>query len=158
MNHVDLTPFLQALIGLIATIITCMVIPWIRARTTGQQKKNLQAIVRTLVFAAEQLYGAGKGAEKLDYVIAWLEDHGFKADRAEIEAAVYEAFNSIPPIDDIEYDVNIAHWPLEQLISFCELNNINTDNCVTREDYMDAIEHGGRVSDEPPTSAAESRE
>lgn len=190
---IDLTPIFQALIMLIAAIITWKVIPWIQARTTEQQKKNLNAIVRTLVFAAEQLYGAGKGEEKLDYVIAWLDDHGFKADRAEIEAAVYQAFNALPPLLAVpapmgSVDTEITHWSLEQLMSFCELNGINTDACVTREDYMDAIEHGGkqhpeaaeaakapdaealeerkepndflsgRVTDEPPASAAESRE
>ena len=42
------------------------------------------------MYAAEQLYGAGKGAEKLDYVISELEKRGFTADRAAIEAAVAE--------------------------------------------------------------------
>ena len=55
----------------------------------------MSATLRTLVYAAEQLYGAGKGAEKLDYVIAELEKRGFTADRAEIEAAVAEQFNIV---------------------------------------------------------------
>ena len=43
----------------------------------------------------DRLYGAGKGAEKLDYVIAELEKRGFTADRAEIEAAVAEQLNLV---------------------------------------------------------------
>lgn len=153
---IDLTPIVQAIIALLAALITLKVIPWINARTTKEQKANLQAVIRTLVYAAEQLYGAGKGKEKLDYVCAWLDEHGFKADRSEIEAAVYQAFNSFPALDDgglselDDVDVNIAHWTLEQLMSFCELNGIPADNCVTREDYMDAIERGGRTADQPP--------
>ncbi len=91
--HIDLTPIFQAIIALLAALVTYKLIPWIKARTTESQQALLSATVRTLVYAAEQLYGAGEGAKKLDYVIAELEKRGFAADRAEIEAAVAEAFN-----------------------------------------------------------------
>ena len=156
---IDLTPIVQAIIALLAAFITWKVIPWINARTTKEQKANLRALIRVLVCAAEQLYGANKGAEKLDYVVARLNAMGYKVDRSEIEAAVYQAFNSLPLAEvALEYDTHIENWTLEQLKSFCELNDIPADGCVTREDYMDAIEHGGRVSDQPPDEAAESRQ
>lgn len=41
-------------------------------------------------------------------------------------------------------DVEISHWTLEQLRSFCELNGVPAEGCETREDYMDAIEHWGQ--------------
>ncbi|MBQ6960894.1 MAG: hypothetical protein IJP78_07965 [Clostridia bacterium] len=157
---IDLTPIIQAVIALLAALITWKVIPWINARTTKEQKANMRAMLRVLVCAAEQLYGANKGAEKLDYVVARLEEMGYKVDRSEIEAAVYQAFNSLPLLGaayDV-YDTNIENWTLEQLKSFCELNDIPADGCVTREDYMNAIERGGRTSDQPPDEAAESRE
>lgn len=93
---IDLTPIIQAVIALLAALITWKVIPWINARTTKEQKANMRAMLRVLVCAAEQLYGANKGAEKLDYVVARLEEMGYKVDRSEIEAAVYQAFNSLP--------------------------------------------------------------
>lgn len=43
-----------------------------------------------LVYAAEQLYGAGKGTMKLEYVEDELERRGLKADASAIEAAVRE--------------------------------------------------------------------
>lgn len=43
-----------------------------------------------LVFAAEQLYGSGKGATKLDYVVDELEARGITVDLSAIEAAVRE--------------------------------------------------------------------
>ena len=43
-----------------------------------------------LVYAAEQLYGAGKGSVKLSYVEDELERRGLKADVSAIEAAVRE--------------------------------------------------------------------
>lgn len=92
---IDLTPIFEAILALLAALVTYKLIPWIKARTTAEQQSLLAAMVRTLVYAAEQLYGAGKGAEKLDYVISELEKRGFTADRAAIEAAVAEQLNYI---------------------------------------------------------------
>ena len=95
---IDLTPIINAIIALIAAIIAHKVIPWIKARTTNEQQNMLRATIRTLVYAAEQVYGAGKGREKLDYVVAQLAAKGYSVDRAEIEAAVGEHINGWPAI------------------------------------------------------------
>lgn len=97
--NIDLTAIFQAILALLAAIITYKVIPWIKARTTNEQQSLLKATVRTLVYAAEQLYGAGEGAKKLDFVIQQLEKQGFTANRVEIEAAVGEYLNSWPILD-----------------------------------------------------------
>ena len=94
MNMIDITPIINAVIALAAAGVTVFLIPWIKSKTTAEQQSLLAATVKTLVYAAEQLYGAGKGAEKLDYVIKELEARGFTADRAAIEAAVAEQLNS----------------------------------------------------------------
>ena len=85
---IDLTPILQAVLALAAALITYKLIPWIKARTTQEQQNLLLSATSVLVFAAEQLYGAGRGEEKLDYVIRELEERGFTADRAAIEAVI----------------------------------------------------------------------
>lgn len=87
---IDLTDIIQAVIALIVALITYKVIPWIKAKTTESQQAILMATVRTLVYAAEQLYGAGKGDEKLQYVKQKLEEKGFDVDIDAIEAAVKE--------------------------------------------------------------------
>jgi hypothetical protein len=99
--NIDLTPILQAIIALLAAIITAKVIPWIQARTTTQQQILLQATVDILVSAAEQLYGAGHGPEKLHYVKDELELRGYTVDTAAIEAAVWELTGK-PPDTDME--------------------------------------------------------
>lgn len=99
---IDLTAIFQAILALLAAIITYKVIPWIKARTTNEQQSLLKATVRTLVFAAEQIYGAGKGSEKLEFVIRQLEAQGFTVNRVEIEAAVGEHLNNWPTLDTIE--------------------------------------------------------
>lgn len=93
--NIDLTPIIQAIIALLAAIITYKLVPWIKAKTTNEQQVLLSATVKTLVFAAEQLYGAGNGDEKLDYVVKQLEAKGFTADRAVIEAAVKENLEAL---------------------------------------------------------------
>lgn len=89
---IDLTTLANALIALVAAIITAFVIPWIRSKTTAQQRTLLESVVKTLVFAAEQLYGAGNGEDKLQYVIDRLKARGYTVDLALIEATVKEYF------------------------------------------------------------------
>lgn len=93
MANINLTPILQAMIGLLAALITYKLIPWIKSKTTAQQRANLSALIRVLVFAAEQLYGAGHGEEKLEYVCQQLREQGFEVSLPDIEAAVYENLN-----------------------------------------------------------------
>ena len=87
---IDLTGVMQAVLALFAALVTYKLIPWIKARTTAEQQALLTATVKTLVYAAEQLYGAGKGAEKLAWVEQELINRGFTIDTAAIEAMVKE--------------------------------------------------------------------
>lgn len=85
---INITPIIQALIALLASLVTIKLIPWIQARTTAQQQEMLRAAVSVAVYAAEQIYGAGKGKEKLMYVKGKLAQKGYHVDIDEIEAAV----------------------------------------------------------------------
>jgi len=104
--NIDLTAILEAIISIVVSIIAYKLIPWIKTKTTNEQQALLKATVKTLVFAAEQLYGAGEGAAKLDYVVKQLEEKGFTADRAAIEAIVKENIAALhaekPVTTDIE--------------------------------------------------------
>lgn len=91
---IDLTPIINAIIALLAAIITVKVVPWIKAKTTNEQQVMLRATIKTLVFAAEQIYGAGKGADKLAFVSSELKKQGYTFDPVEIEAAVGEHINN----------------------------------------------------------------
>lgn len=87
---IDITPIIEAVIALLAAIITYKLIPWIKARTSAEQQATLGVLIRTLVYAAEQMYGTGAGEAKLAYVEDELLERGYKVDRAAIEAAVRE--------------------------------------------------------------------
>ena len=87
---IDIMPVLEAIIALAATLITMKLIPYIKLRLTVQQQEMLMGTTRTLVYAAEQIFGSGTGAKKLEYVQRALEERGFQVDMAVIEAAVRE--------------------------------------------------------------------
>ena len=91
---IDLTPILQAVIGLLAALVTYKLIPWIKAKTSAEQQAMLKATIKTFVFAAEQIYGAGHGEEKLGYVANRLQEKGYTVNTAEIEATVKEYLNA----------------------------------------------------------------
>lgn len=90
---IDLTKILIAIIDVIALLVTYKLIPWIKAHTTNEQRKYIEAIITTGVFAAEQLYGAGHGSEKLEFVRKYLQGKGYDVNTAEIEAVVYNYMN-----------------------------------------------------------------
>lgn len=92
---IDLTPIIQAVIALLAALVTYKLIPWIKSKTTVEQQTALNIAAKTLVFAAEQIYGEGKGADKFDYVVMELQNRGFSADPVIIEAAVRENFAAL---------------------------------------------------------------
>ena len=101
--NIDLTPIFQAIIALLAALVTYKLIPWLKARNelADQEKAQarwnlLTATTKALVFAAEQIYGAGMGHEKLEYVKQELERRGFTVDVSAIEGAVAEYLNYAP--------------------------------------------------------------
>lgn len=102
---IDLTPIFQALVVLIASIITYKLIPYIKSKTTVKQQQEINAWVQIAVSAAEQIFsGDGRGTEKKKYVIDWLNSKGLNVDIATIdamiEAAVYELNNGIITIQE----------------------------------------------------------
>lgn len=91
----DITTIIEAVFALVAAVITAIVIPYIKSRTTAQQQEEINAWVKIAVAAAEQIYtGSGRGEEKKAYVLNWLAEHGVTLDEerinALVEAAVYD--------------------------------------------------------------------
>ena len=150
-HKIDLTPIFQAVIALLAAIITRKLIPWIKSKTTEKDQANLSAVARIAVYAAEQIYGAGHGDEKLDYAVEKLREWGFDLDagllKAAVESAVYgmNTNKSLPAAAVLQAEEDeiglppLEDWPMEMIVNFCLLNNIPHDGCVTREDYINAI-------------------
>ena len=95
----DITPIVEAILALVAVVITSIVIPYIKKKTSVEQQREIVAWVKIAVAAAEQIYvGTGRGSEKKLYVIEWLADRNVTVDTnkldALIESAVYELNNT----------------------------------------------------------------
>lgn len=82
-------------IALIGAIITYIVVPYIKSKTTKEQRNNVMFWVDVAVTAAEQIYNEkGQGKLKKKYVLEFLNSMGLDFDEKElnilIEAVVLE--------------------------------------------------------------------
>ena len=83
----NITTIIQAVFALIAAVITVIVIPYIKSKTTAQQQTDIEGWVRVAVSAAEQLYkGSGRGDEKKAFVLDWLKKRHIAVDEAKLDA------------------------------------------------------------------------
>lgn len=97
---VDVTQIIVAVIGLLGIVVTAIVAPLIKAKTTTAQWDNIVAWANTAVAAAEVIYkGAGRGEEKREYVINWVTNeakkHGIKVDVDAVRIALENAWKQM---------------------------------------------------------------
>jgi type II secretory pathway pseudopilin PulG len=86
---IDITTIINALIALLGVIITAVLIPLIRTHTTAVQREQIQSWVNIAVVAAEQIYkGSGRGVEKKNYVLEFLNQHGLTYNETSIDALI----------------------------------------------------------------------
>ena len=52
MNMIDITPIVNAVIALLAAGVSVFLIPWIKSKTTDEQRKELLEWVKIAVAAA----------------------------------------------------------------------------------------------------------
>lgn len=92
----DITTIVEIIGALIAAIITGILVPYIRSKTTAEQQQNINAWVQIAVTAAEQIFvGSGRGAEKKEYVIQFLADKGFKIDEKSVDVMIESAVKAL---------------------------------------------------------------
>ena len=96
----DLTQVAIAVIGLISIIITTVIVPYCKSKTTREQRENIKFWAQLGVEAAEKIYNeSGMGAKKKAFVEKFLADHGIILDTDQldvmIESAVLEMQNAI---------------------------------------------------------------
>ena len=71
----DITPIIEAVIALIATVITVLVIPWMKSKVSASKWENLQAWAEAGVNAAEAIFiGSKLGKDKRKYVEKYLKE------------------------------------------------------------------------------------
>ena len=101
INIIDITPIVQAVITLIISILSVIVIPkltvWVNNTLSEKQIEIAKVVISSCVQAAEQIYinSEKSGASKKKYVMEYaknkLESIGFTFDTSEIEVYLEQA-------------------------------------------------------------------
>ena len=88
----NITQILLGLILILGGVFTLIVWPYIKTHVSAEQLSLLAGIAQTVVFAAEKIFGAKMGADKLAYALnlakKLLEKKGLTFDEDEIRAAI----------------------------------------------------------------------
>jgi hypothetical protein len=85
---IDLTQIILAIITLISGIIARYVIPWLKNKLTDHQYEVFNGLVRTGVYAAEQLFTSAQWKEKKAYVVNLLKENGYSVDETAVDALI----------------------------------------------------------------------
>lgn len=88
----DWSLLLEFVITVATIAVAIFLVPWIKAKLGAERAQQLEDLIWKAVQAAEQLFGAGAGAAKKEYVVNYLTERGVDATAvdADIEAAVLE--------------------------------------------------------------------
>ena len=106
MTSVNLTPLFEAIITVLAAIITTYIVPWIKGKLSEQQMTKIQNWVSIAVYAAEKLYGAGNGAEKLAYAESILRSKGIELDTDELKALIDSEIQQMDLLKEPEISIS----------------------------------------------------
>lgn len=88
---IDLTAFLAAGVAVLGGVLSRYLLPWLRERTTAQQREHLLSWAEIAVSAAQQLYHQSKGEHRLLHALKVLEQQGFDVETEQVRAAVEAA-------------------------------------------------------------------
>lgn len=84
----NITPIINAVIALIAALVSAFVIPWIKKKVAACDLDRLQSWTNIAVAAAEQIYTAVQGEEKKQYVLKYLAAKGYNINDEDIENTI----------------------------------------------------------------------
>lgn len=89
---IDLTPVVNAIIALIAAVVSAFLIPWIKEKIEAEKLEKVMGWVTIAVEAAEQIYReSGMGEKKKAYVLDFLAKKGITLDVDSIDAMIESA-------------------------------------------------------------------
>lgn len=88
----NITQILLGLIFILGGLVTLIVWPYIKSHVSAEQLSMLAGIAQTVVFAAEKIFGAKMGEDKLAYALGLakklLEKKGLTFDEDVVRAAI----------------------------------------------------------------------
>lgn len=88
----NITQILLGIVLILGGVFTLIVWPYIKSHVSAEQLSMLAGIAQTVVFAAEKIFGAKMGPDKLAYALnlakKLLEKKGLSFDEEVIRAAI----------------------------------------------------------------------
>ena len=88
----NITQIILGLIFILGGVIGIFVIPYLKTHMTSEQITILTGIAQTVVYAAEKIFGAKMGADKLAYALKVAKDllakKGLSFDEDVVRAAI----------------------------------------------------------------------
>ncbi len=91
----DITPILESLITILCAIITGLLIPYLRKKLSNATFDNISKWVNVAVSCAEQVYGEGKGKDKKQFVLNYLNSKGLTYDQEAIDVLIESAVQKL---------------------------------------------------------------
>ena len=88
MESIDITTIAQAVVALLAALVSAFVIPWVKKKIGAENMTEFLKWVDIGVAAAEQLFESTDSVAKKQYVSVFLESKGFKINAAELDNAI----------------------------------------------------------------------
>jgi hypothetical protein len=85
---IDLTTLINAALLVLLALSKYKLTPWVEANTTEKQQAALKSAARIGVYAAEQLFGALNGDQKLVFVRGYLRNKGYDVDTQEVKNTI----------------------------------------------------------------------
>ncbi|SHF12117.1 Bacteriophage holin of superfamily 6 (Holin_LLH) [Tissierella praeacuta DSM 18095] len=91
----------KVIIPILGAILTYLIVPFIKSKTTKEQRENIYFWVKVAVGAAEQIYREkGEGKLKKEYVVAFLTSKGIDITMEELDVLIESAVKELNMIKD----------------------------------------------------------
>ena len=83
-------------ISILGAIITYMVVPYLKSKTSKEQRETIMFWVSVAVSAAEQIFNErGMGVEKKKFVVEFLVEKGIKVSLDELDVLIESAVKEL---------------------------------------------------------------
>lgn len=83
-------------ISILGAIITYMVVPYLKSKTSKEQRETIMFWVSVAVSAAEQIFNErGMGEEKKKFVVGFLVEKGIKVSLDELDVLIESAVKEL---------------------------------------------------------------
>lgn len=92
---------IKIIIPILGAIITYLIVPLVKQKTTKEQRENIYFWVRVAVQAAEMIYKEkGQGKLKKEYVVTFLQSKGMNITIQELDVLIEAAVKELNIIQD----------------------------------------------------------